>query len=182
MTPDALFPLTTPRLKLRFCEPDDVDALLAYYSQPEVARYLLEGPWTPTVAEQQTQKRVQRRGLENGAGTLGLVWEYQGKVIGDTSLWLTDETKQVAEIGWVIHPDFAGQGLATEAVKPLIDLAFEVYKLHRIAAEMDARNAASARLCERLGMKKEAHLRQNWWSKGEWADSMIYAVLASDRG
>jgi len=47
---------------------------------------------------------------------------------------------------------------------------------------MDARNVASARLCERLGLRQEAHLRQNWWSEGEWTDTLIYALLASDRG
>lgn len=46
---------------------------------------------------------------------------------------------------------------------------------------MDARNGASAKLAERLGMVKEAHHRQDWFSKGEWTDTLIYAMLASDR-
>lgn len=46
---------------------------------------------------------------------------------------------------------------------------------------MDARNTASARLAERVGMVQEAHFRKNWWSKGEWTDTLIFAQLADDR-
>ena len=47
-------------------------------------------------------------------------------------------------------------------------------------AQLDARNTASARLCERLGMTLEAHLRQDWWSKGEWTDTLVYGLLADE--
>ena len=182
MTTSPVFPILTPRLKLRLYESRDLDALLGYYRQPAVARYLLEEPWIRADAEGQGQKREQRRGLDTPAGALALVWDYGGRVIGDAALWLSDETRQVAEIGWVMDPAYAGQGLATEAVAPLLTLAFDSYGLHRVTAQMDARNVASARLCERLGLRQEAHLRQNWWSKGEWTDTLIYALLASDRG
>lgn len=62
----------------------------------------------------------------------------------------------------------------------MLTVGFE-FGLHRIAAHMDGRNGPSARICERLGMQREAFLRQNLWSKGEWTDTIIYAVLASDR-
>ena len=39
----------------------------------------------------------------------------------------------------------------------------------------------AAKLAERIGMKREAHLRQDWWSKGEWTDTLVFAMLASDR-
>src|SRR5690606_40932683 len=61
-----------------------------------------------------------------------------------------------------------------------LSAAFDVYGLHRVAAQMDARNSASARLAERVGMRREAHLRSNWWCKGEWTDTLIYARLADD--
>ena len=46
---------------------------------------------------------------------------------------------------------------------------------------MDARNTASAKLATRIGMQQEAHLRQDWWSKGEWTDTLIFGMLSSDR-
>ena len=39
------------------------------------------------------------------------------------------------------------------------------------------RNAASARVLERLGMRREAHFVENEWLKGEWTDELVYAML-----
>lgn len=154
-----LLPLQTGRLTLRLPRPEDAEDLLAYYSRADVAQYLLEEPWTPDTTGEKLAKRRARIGLDSESRALALVWEHGGRVIGDTALWLTEERGEVAEIGWVMHPDFSGRGLATEAVRPVLNAAFGVYGLHRVAAQMDARNAASARLCERLGMQREAHLR-----------------------
>jgi RimJ/RimL family protein N-acetyltransferase len=49
-----------------------------------------------------------------------------------------------------------------------------------VIARVDARNAASARLATRLGMRQEAHLRENEWFKGEWTDEIDFAVLAQE--
>jgi len=103
-----------------------------------------------------TREREQRRGLDTPAGALALVWDYGGRVIGDAALWLSDETRQVAEIGWVMDPAYAGQGLATEAVAPLLTLAFDSYGLHRVTAQMDASAWACGRkrICGKTGGPK----------------------------
>lgn len=182
MSPQPLpLPVQTARLTLRLSRLEDAEDLLSYYSRADVARYLLEEPWTPDQAKEQLGKRVARTGLDSEARALALVWEQSGRVIGDLGLWLTDERGEVAEMAWVMHPEYSGQGLATEAVRPVLDAAFEVYGVRRVSAQMDARNVASARLCERLGMQREAHLRQDCWSKGEWTDTLIYGTLAADR-
>ncbi|UMG94220.1 GNAT family N-acetyltransferase [Nocardioides sp. TF02-7] len=174
------FPIETDRLTLRPFRADDLDAVLGYYSLPEVARYLLDEPWTRAVAEEQIAKRVTRTGLDGEHRALALVVEQGGRVIGDVALWLVDDTGSRAEVGWSFHPDSGGQGYATEAVRALLDLAFDGYGLHRVLANLDPRNEASARLCERVGMTREAHLREDWFSKGEWTDNAIYGLLAGE--
>jgi RimJ/RimL family protein N-acetyltransferase len=62
----------------------------------------------------------------------------------------------------------------------MLRLGFEEIGFHRIVGRMDARNAASAGVLERLGMRREAHLRENEFIKGEWADELVYAILASE--
>ena len=62
----------------------------------------------------------------------------------------------------------------------MLGLAFDHYGVHRVAAQMDARNLASARLARRVGMRQEAHLRQDWWIKGEWTDTLIFGMLSGD--
>jgi len=58
----------------------------------------------------------------------------------------------------------------------MLRLAFEELRLHRVVERCDARNAASARLMERLGMTREAHLIENEFVKGEWTGEFVYAI------
>lgn len=180
-TLDLELPRRTERLRLRRHRPDDGPSLHRIYSRPEIARYLLDEPWTEDDATQQVHDRHSKTDLDGAAGALALIIEHDDQPIGDVLMWSTDRERRVAEIGWVLDPDHGGRGLATEAVRAVLDLAFGHYRLHRVAAQMDARNAASITLAGRVGMHHEAHLRQDWWNKGEWTDTVVFGLLASDR-
>ena len=174
-------PLQTERLTLRGHEPADRDSLLRFHGQANVARYLLDEPWDAEIAEQKLTKRLSNTDLNGESGALDLVVECAGEVIGDVQIWYTDRERAVAEIGWVLDPEYGGRGYAREAVAAVLDLAFAHYRLHRVAAQMDARNTGSAKLAAAVGMRHEASLRQDWWSKGEWTDTFVFGMLASDR-
>ena len=129
------------------------------------------------------------RGLETESRALALVIETAdgldslegSRVIGDIAIWLADDSEEKAEVGWILDPAAAGHGFATEAAIAVLNLAFDHYGLHRVFAQMDARNTASAKLAQRIGMRQEAHLRRDWWSKGEWTDTLVFGMLSSDR-
>jgi RimJ/RimL family protein N-acetyltransferase len=182
-------PLTTDRLRLRTYVESDVDEQLRIFSREDVSRFLLEDPWTPKVAETEIAKRLTRTGLETESRTLALVIETAdgldslegSRVIGDIALWLEDGSDEKAEIGWILDPAASGHGFATEAAIAVLNAAFDHYGLHRVFAQMDSRNTASAKLARRIGMREEAHLRKDWWSKGEWTDTLIFGMLSSDR-
>jgi aminoglycoside 6'-N-acetyltransferase len=157
---------------------DNVDALLAYYSDPLVARYIPWEPWSRDFAAEVVARRIDSTGITGTESRLALVVEHEGEVVGDVVLWPADETLSRGEMGWAFHPSVSGRGFATEAVRALIGVAFEHCGMHRVIAQVDARNEASARLCERVGMVKEAHLRQDHWAKSEWTDTVIYGLLA----
>jgi RimJ/RimL family protein N-acetyltransferase len=93
--------------------------------------------------------------------------------------WASSE-HATGEIGYVLHPAHTGRGYATEAIRALLPLAFDELRLHRLFARLDARNSASAKVCRRLGMRQEAHLRENEWFKGEWTDEIVFALLAHE--
>lgn len=179
--PAVFLPLTTPRLTLRAHTPADVDWLQRVYGRPDVARYLLEQPWSREDTERHLATRLTRTDLEGEAGAWALVVEHEGAAVGDVALWFTDRERRVAEVGWVLDPAYGGRGLAAEAVGAVLAAGFERHGLHRVTAQMDARNTASAALATRVGMRQEAHFRQDWWSKGEWTDTLVFAVLARDR-
>nr|WP_228498714.1 GNAT family protein [Plantibacter sp. VKM Ac-2876] len=173
--------MSTDRLVLRPHEPSDADWLLSVYSRPDVATYLLDDPWTEEVAQRKSAERLTRIGLDSPARALTLIVEHEGAPVGEVLLWYTDHERGVAEIGWVLDPEHGGKGFASEAVGAVLDLAFSTPGMHRVAAQMDGRNTTSARLAERVGMRREAHLRQDWWNKGEWTDTVVFGMLASDR-
>jgi RimJ/RimL family protein N-acetyltransferase len=67
-----------------------------------------------------------------------------------------------------------------------LHIGFDLLGLHRLETQCDARNLASARVMQRIGMRQEAHLRENEFVKGEWTSALVYAMLdeewAAQRG
>lgn len=178
---DAIFPVYTRRLELRFHVAEDAADLLRVYSQEPVARYLLEERWDEEYTQEQLAKRLLRTTLDAEPHALSLVVaDASGRYVGDLALWLTDVEHRQAEIGWVRDPQCAGLGYLDEAASELLRLAFGPLRVHRVAAQMDARNTASAALAERLGFRREGHLVQDLFSKGEYTDTFIYGMLARD--
>ncbi|MEY3614676.1 MAG: hypothetical protein RL752_584, partial [Actinomycetota bacterium] len=75
---------------------------------------------------------------------------------------------------------FQRQGYAYEASLAMLKFGFEQMNLHRIVAEMDTRVPASAAVARKLGMRKEAELKEVEFFKGEWCDMWTYAILKSE--
>jgi RimJ/RimL family protein N-acetyltransferase len=111
---------------------------------------------------------------------LAIVLASSGDLIGDCMLVLRSAKHRQGEIGYTLHPDHQGRGYATEASREMLHLAFEGLGLHRVVGRLDSRNAPSARVLERLGMRHEAHLVENEWVKGEWQSEYVYALLERD--
>ncbi|MEX2969529.1 GNAT family N-acetyltransferase [Streptomyces sp. C184] len=179
-TPD--YPIRTERLDLRPVTQDDFAAIHAYQRRPEVCRYLYWGPFDEAGSRASVTAKTTRTTLRESGDLLQLavVVRDSGTLVGDvTFVWNSREHRQ-GGIGYVFHPDHAGHGYATEASRALLRLGFEELQLHRIQAELDGRNTASARLLERLGMRREGHLRENEFLDGEWADEVVYAMLARE--
>ncbi|MEV7468439.1 GNAT family protein [Streptomyces kronopolitis] len=179
-TPD--YPIRTARLDLRPVTHDDLAAIHAYQRLPEVCRYLYWGPFDEAGSRASVAAKAARTTLRESGDVLQLavVVRASGVLAGDvTFVWKSLEHRQ-GGIGYVFHPDHAGHGYATEASRALLRLGFEELGLHRVQAELDGRNTASARVLERLGMRREGHLRENEFLDGEWADEVVYAMLARE--
>jgi len=171
----------TARLRLRPYAVSDFASFHDLHSRPAVARYL---PWE-TRDEAASRAALERhRSLvldKDGDGvTLAAFDKDTGRLVGDLVLFLRSVQHRTGEIGYVLHPDFQGRGLATEGAGHLLDLGFTALGLRRIVARLDARNTASAAVLARLGMRHEAHLVQNEWFKGEWGDEDQFAILRSE--
>jgi len=173
------YPLRTQRLLLRPYAHGDVDGLYAYQRLPEVHRYLYTEPRTRAEVEAIVAERAGLAALTETGTAITLVAELAqtGELVGDCMLFWRSQEHEQGEVGYVFNPAYHGRGYATEAVGALLRLGFEGLGLHRIAGHLDARNTASARVLERAGLRREAHLVENEFVKGKWADELIYGIL-----
>ena len=177
------WPARTERLSFRPAEIADLPAVFAYRTLEDVAQWMPNRPasydeWVLRLGGSDTMDRT-------------LVLELEGTVIGDLYLrvedgWAQREVSEggrnaQAEIGWCLSPDHQGRGYVTEAVTELIRICFEDLAIRRLAAVAFADNAASIRVMEKLGMRREAVFRRESLHRDlGWVDSVIYALLADD--
>jgi RimJ/RimL family protein N-acetyltransferase len=173
---DTRLPERTERLTLRALVAADLANHHRLFSNPDVVRYLYDAPLDLNAAEAHLSRRL-RSGPPGEGEWRNLAVECGGRFIGEVGVTLASRAHRQCEIGYVFDPAWHGHGYATEASAAMVDYAFEGLGAHRVVGRMDARNDASARVLERLGMRREAHLRQNEYVKGEWTDEVVYAVL-----
>jgi RimJ/RimL family protein N-acetyltransferase len=176
------FPITTSRLCLRPYVPDDLAFLHSMFGRDDVCRYL---PWTPMDLEQaraKLEQRVRQTHVETDGDPLVLVAVEidTERAVGEFMLRLKSLESRQAEIGWSLHPDAQGRGLATEGARELLRIGFDELGLHRIVAGCDSRNTASLRVMERLGMRREAEFVDYEYFKGDWASEIVCAMLESE--
>lgn len=176
------YPIRTRRLLLRPLTVDDIDALLAYRSLPDVCRYVPFEPMTCEVIKERLATQWANIELtdEGQALTLGVEVAETGDLVGDVVLFWHSREHGGGEIGYMLNPDFGGHGYATEAAHALLGLGFDELGLHRIVARIEERNESSARLARRLGMRQEARLVRNEFFKGEWSTELDFAMLADE--
>lgn len=171
----------TPRLCLRPFRPEDFDVFADMHARADVVRYLMWPPRDEQASRIAFKRHETVRLEQDGDGLTLSAWRRDtGAFAGEFVLFLRSVEHRGGEVGYILHPDATGQGLATEGAEAILAIAFDVLGLHRVIGRIDARNDASARVLTRLGMRKEAHFRRNEWVKGEWTDEAVYAVLAEE--
>jgi RimJ/RimL family protein N-acetyltransferase len=176
------WPIETERLLLRPFETGDLDAYQVIQSDESVARFLYNEPRTLDETRDFLDRKIATAALHAEGDWLSaaVVLRETGELVGDVALqWVSEQHRQ-GEIGFVSHPAHQGRGYATEAARPFLAFAFGPLGLHRVVGRTEARNAASARVLEKLGMRLEAHHVENEWVKGEWQSELVYAILASE--
>jgi len=160
---------------------DDYAAMSEMHGRDEVARYLVWEPRDADASRKALDKHLSPRlDVDGDAVTLAGIEKETSGFVGEFVLFLRTVEHRGGEVGYIVHPDFSGRGLAGEGARAMLQIGFEVVRMHRIVGRIDARNTASARVLEKLGMRREAHFVRNETVKSEWTDEVIYAMLAEE--
>jgi RimJ/RimL family protein N-acetyltransferase len=176
---DNMIILKTPRLQLRPFQECDLVTFAAYRSDPEVARYQ---SWSPPFSVDQAraflaEMQKARPGTRGTWYQLAVERLSEAGLIGDCAFQILPDDERQGQVGFTFSRAFQKQGFATEAVRRLLEFIFTEYHLHRVTAICDALNIASARLLERVGMRREGHYLENIFFKGAWGDEFAYSIL-----
>jgi len=171
--------IVTERLSVRPFQVDDLEAFVAYRSDPQVARYQ---SWDPTysMADAESFLSSERELVFGQPGDwlqLAIVDRETATVCGDCAVRVATDQPATAEIGITLAQSSQGKGLATEALTAVVTELFEQRGMHRVFAEADDRNVPVRRLLERLGFRCEGRLVEADWFKGEWSTLRLYAML-----
>ena len=170
--------ILTERLLLRELTEADAPACNAYERDPEVVRYTSHGERTLDESLARLRQNVAAAvAVPRVIYDFALVVREEGRLVGRVGFQVGRPSEHQAEIWWVLDRSRWGRGYAAEGARALLGLAFGELGLHRVIADLDPRNLASERVAEKLGMRREAELVENIWTKGEWAGTLIYAML-----
>ena len=168
--------LRTDRLLLRPFRLHDVDDVYAYLSDPVWGKYLpVSQPPVYSDAEWWVAESV----LIDWETKLRWAIEYGGSVVGAIGLNV-NPVAGIGEIHYSIARRLWNQGLATEASLVVIDWGFRERRLERIWTTVDTENLGSARVLEKLGMRREGVLRKSTLTHGELRDMVVYGLLREE--
>jgi ribosomal-protein-alanine N-acetyltransferase len=172
--------LNTERLLLRPVAESDVEVLYGIFSDPTVMRYWNTAPWDNLTQAKDSIHRSIEAYQTGEFLQLGIAQKSDDRLIGTCTLFNFNHQCKRAEIGYALARSAWGAGFMQEALSALITYAFTTLNLHRIEAEIDPHNVASAKTLERLGFVKEGLLRERWIVDGKISDSGLYGLLSRD--
>lgn len=173
--------LETERLILRDFVSEDWQRVLEYQSDPLYLRYYEWTERTPAAAREfvgwflDHQRQDPRIKFQ-----LAVTLKSNNLLIGNCGIRMDRPNAFQADIGYELDPQYWNYGYATEAAHAIVDFGFNSFDLHRVWSWCVADNTGSAHVLEKLGMRREGHLRENEYYRGRWWDTLMYAILADE--
>ena len=159
--------ILTPRLRLRRATPADLEAMHRVMGDATAMRYWSTPPHDDLV---QTREWLARMIAAPADASDDFVVEHAGHVIGKAGCW------RVPEVGFILHPDHWGKGLASEAMAAVVRRVFGRFAVAALEADVDPRNAGSLKLLARLGFREVRRAARTWKVGSEWCDSVYLSL------
>lgn len=169
--------LETERLLLRRVSNDDVNEILELRGNPETMKYIPR-PLATNKDEALAHIKMINDKIEANEGiNWAITIKGNSKLIGVIGHYRIQPENHRCEIGYMILPQYNGQGIVTEAVKVVLEYGFDDLQMHSIEGVIDPNNIASERVLLKNGFAKEAHILENEFWDGKFWDTVIYSLL-----
>lgn len=169
--------IETERLLLREVTLEDAPDFFTGRSDPKAMQYICK-PLHKTVSETEDLiKQIKENILANSAIAWAITLKEEGKFIGSISYHHIIPEHHRAEVGYMILPPYWKKGIASEALKAVLDHGFTKMKLHSIEAKIDPRNIDSANVLKKNNFVREAYYKEDYLYEGKFLDTEIYSLL-----
>jgi RimJ/RimL family protein N-acetyltransferase len=169
---------TINNVTLRYLELDDIDTLYSWVCDIELAIW---SGWTPPLSRAAFRHKYEQRITEPEKDLVMLGIEFEGQLVGYVQLALIEDDERRAAAGILVGEKRVwGRGIASTALRTLLDYAFTVRNLERVYAEVYSFNQRSLRLMERVGFQKEGVLRQHEIHNGARQDMHVFGMLKAE--
>ncbi|GLV65920.1 ribosomal-protein-serine acetyltransferase [Bacillus mycoides] len=171
----------TDRLILRRFSINDTKYFHFYRSNTEVAKFQSWDNYQYHEAKTFVNEQINNNPNQRGTWfQFAIALAENNKMIGDCALHTLLSEPHIVEIGFTISTEYQGNGYATEAICTLLHYIFHSLGKHKVIAFSDVRNNKSISVLERVGMRREGQLLQNYMLKGQWIDEYQYSILKSE--
>jgi ribosomal-protein-alanine N-acetyltransferase len=172
--------LQSQNLFLREFIPEDLPAILEYERKPETHWFEREVPEEEVVKKRLEEILEWAKEEPRTHYRFAIFLPPVTQVVGMLALTINNLEIREWEIGWVLRSDQWGRGFAGEAASKVLNFAFNKLQAHRVVAFCNAKNQASERVMEKIGMQFEGRLRQTRWWHDAWCDELVYGILDQD--
>jgi RimJ/RimL family protein N-acetyltransferase len=164
-------------VELRRAKPPDADFLVELLADDEIRPFL--GPRSATTRDEVVEEI--ERSLAEPESFGRFVIDADGEPVGMLGFHLVNERNRIARLERLaIHPAFRGRRLADEAARLFQRLLVGELGFHRLELEIYAYNERACAHAERVGFVREGRKRKAYLKDGEWADSVLYALIPED--
>ncbi|CAH0142044.1 GNAT family N-acetyltransferase [Chryseobacterium sp. Bi04] len=170
------FPIIeTERLILSQLEEKDIPFITEYLQHRIFSDLTSNIPYPYTENDAQLWLKMSKEAFEDHTGYTFGIRNKEGHIIGAIGLHDRDDDK--AELGYWIGMSYWNKGYVTEAAKAIVHFGFKELKFNKIFATHLYQNPASGKIMEKIGMEKEAVLKQDVKKGGEYFDLVMYSIF-----
>ncbi|AIQ14315.1 GNAT family N-acetyltransferase [Paenibacillus durus] len=172
--------LETDRFVLRQLKQDDSREIFQYFSLDEVTKFYDLESFTNIEQAEELIDRWNQKFERNQGIRWGITLRSESRVIGTCGFhgWMKNHYK--AEIGYELTPEYWRQGYMTEVIQKIIEFGFNNLRLNRIEAFVEPENVGSRKVLEKIGLSEEGTLKEHFYWRNRFVDTVIYALLKKD--